>query len=101
MAAGLAPHFQLPVQQETAAMATMPEGEQKWRICQDFREVNKHTKVAPMPQGDIHAKQHRLSGHRYVSIIDFISGFYAVEIDSRLRPYTAFYIEGMGHFWYA
>jgi hypothetical protein len=73
---------------------------QKWQICQDFREVNKHTKVAPMPQGDIHVKQHRLSGHWYVSIIDFTLGFYAVEIDQELRPYTTFYIEGLGHFWY-
>jgi Reverse transcriptase (RNA-dependent DNA polymerase) len=54
-----------------------------------------------MPQGDICAKQHRLSGHRYISIIDFALGFYAIEIDSRLHPYTAFYIKGMGHFWYA
>jgi hypothetical protein len=78
----------------------MHKGEQKWQICQDFREVNKYTKVAPMPQGDIHAKQHRLSGQRYVSVIDFVSGFYAVEIDSQSCPYTAFYIEGLGHFWY-
>jgi Reverse transcriptase (RNA-dependent DNA polymerase) len=54
-----------------------------------------------MPQGDIHAKQHRLSGHRYVSVIDFMSRFYVVEIDTQLCPYTAFYIEGLGHFWYA
>jgi Reverse transcriptase (RNA-dependent DNA polymerase) len=53
-----------------------------------------------MLQGDIRAKQHRLSGHQYVSTIDFTSGFYAVEIDQESRPYTAFYIEGLGHFWY-
>jgi Reverse transcriptase (RNA-dependent DNA polymerase) len=53
-----------------------------------------------MPQGDIHAKQHRLSSHHYLSIIDFASGFYAVEIDPKSRPYTAFYVEGLGHFWY-
>jgi hypothetical protein len=53
-----------------------------------------------MPQGDICVKQHRLSRHRYVSIIDFALGFYAVEIDQESRLYTAFYIEGLGHFWY-
>jgi Reverse transcriptase (RNA-dependent DNA polymerase) len=100
MAAGLTPHFQVPLWQEPHAPATTHEGEQKWQICQDFREVNKHTKVAPMPQGDIHAKQHRLSSHRYISVIDFMSGFYTVEIDTQLHPYTAFYIEGLGHFWY-
>jgi Reverse transcriptase (RNA-dependent DNA polymerase) len=62
--------------------------------------VNKLLKVAPMPQGNIRMKQHRLSGHKYVSMIDFASGFYAVEIDQESRPYTAFYVEGLGHFWY-
>jgi Reverse transcriptase (RNA-dependent DNA polymerase) len=54
-----------------------------------------------MPQGDIYAKQYRLSSHKNVSIVDFILGFYTIEIDSRLCPYTAFYIEEIGHFWYA
>jgi hypothetical protein len=54
-----------------------------------------------MPQGDIRAKQQRLSGHKYVSVFDFVSGFYAVEIPKESRPYTAFYVEGRGYFWYA
>jgi hypothetical protein len=29
----------------------------KWQICQNFSEVNKVSDVAPMPQGDINAKQ--------------------------------------------
>jgi Reverse transcriptase (RNA-dependent DNA polymerase) len=100
-AAGLMPHFQVPLTQkpEPGEAPTKYE-EQKWRICQDFRQVNKLSKVAPMPQGDIRAKQHRLSGHKYVSMIDFASGFYAVEINQESRPYTAFYVEGLGHFWY-
>jgi hypothetical protein len=36
---------------------------QKWRICQDFAELNKVTKVPPMPQGNIRTKQQHLSGH--------------------------------------
>jgi transposase InsO family protein len=101
-AAGLTPCFQVPPRDEhTNTEVSTTQEEQKWRICQDFREVNKYSKVAPMPQGDIRAKQHRLSGHKYVSVVDFASGFYAVEIDQDSRPYTAFYIEGLGHFWYA
>jgi hypothetical protein len=46
-----------------------------------------------MPQGDIRAKQ-RLSGHKYISVFDFASGFYAVKIPKESQPYTAFYIEG-------
>jgi hypothetical protein len=47
-----------------------------------------------MPQGDIRAKQQHLSGHKYVSVFDFASGFYAVKIPKELWPYTAFYVEG-------
>ena len=53
-----------------------------------------------MPQGDIQAKQQRLSGHRWVSGFDFAAGFYAVTVDPESRPYTAFYVEGRGYFWY-
>ena len=74
--------------------------ELKWRICQNFSQINKVTKIAPMPQGDIRAKQQRLSGHRWVSGFDFAAGFYAVTVDPDSRPYTAFYVEGRGYFWY-
>jgi hypothetical protein len=41
-----------------------------------------------------------LSGHRWVSSFDFAVGFYAVLVDPESRPYTAFYVEGRGYFWY-
>ena len=53
-----------------------------------------------MPQGDIRAKQQRLSSHRWVSSFDFAAGFYAVIVDPESRPYMAFYVEGRGYFWY-
>lgn len=54
-----------------------------------------------MPQGDIWTKQQKLSGHHWVSLFDFAAGFYAVEVAEESRPYTAFYVEGRGYFWYA
>ena len=78
----------------------MSPKEQKWRICQNFSEVNKVPEIAAMPQGDIRLKQQRLSGHHYISIFDFTSGFYAVKVDKESCPYTGFYIEGHGYFWY-
>jgi hypothetical protein len=45
-------------------------------------------------------KQHMLSGHWYLSIINFMFRFYVVKIKPKSRPYTAFYVEGLGHFWY-
>ena len=97
---GFKPKFDLPPR--TAATPDEQDNTQepKWHICQNFAQVNKVTKVAPMPQGDIRSKQQRLSGHRWVSGFDFASGFYAIEVAPESRPYTAFYIEGHGYFWY-
>jgi hypothetical protein len=59
-AAGLGPHFKVGPPEEMANMAEPQTQVQKWWICQDFQEVSKHMKVAPMPQGNICVKQHRL-----------------------------------------
>ena len=101
VANGFEPHFQMPPRTTPTPNDEVASSEQKWRICQNFGEVNKLTKIAPMPQGDIRTKQQRLSGHRWVSIFDFTAGFYAVEVAEESRPYTAFYVEGRGYFWYA
>jgi hypothetical protein len=97
---GKLPAFTLPEWDIAAEAPPEQPGPQKWCICQNFNEVNKHTVIAPMPQGDIQAKQQRLSGYRYVSVFNFASGFYAVEIPQESWPYTAFYVEGRGYFWY-
>ena len=99
IANGMSPRFDLPPRTTLTPDDTVHD-EPKWRICQNFSQINKITKVAPMPQGDIRAKQQRLSGHRWVSGFDFAAGFYAVTVDPESRPYTAFYIEGRGYHWY-
>jgi hypothetical protein len=53
-----------------------------------------------MPQGVILAEQQCLSGHCYLSVFDFASGFYTIEVPEQWCPYLAFYIEGRGYFWY-
>ena len=55
--------FNLPPRTMPTPDDTTPE-DPKWRICQNFAQINKITKVAPMPQGDIRAKQQHLSGHQ-------------------------------------
>ena len=56
--------------------------------------------IAPVPQGDIRAKQLQLSGHRYIHIFDFAAGFYGITIHPDSQPYISFYLEGCGHFAY-
>lgn len=55
---GQPPAFVLPEHEVTnEPREQKAAGPQKWRICQNFNEVNRHTVIAPMPQGDIQAKQ--------------------------------------------
>ena len=72
----------------------------KWCMCQDFNGINKVTKVTPVPQGDIHAKQLRLLRHQYVHVSDFAAGFYGISVHSDSQLYIMFFVEGRGYFAY-
>ena len=100
IANGRQPAHDLPPRDESDTTSTEPQAKPKWRICQNFAEVNKQTQVPPLVQGDIRLKQQRLAGHRWISVIDFASGFYAVPMSEESQPYTCFYVEGRGFFCY-
>ena len=100
IASGIEPKFKLPPRTTPTPDDRDTHEEPKWRICQNFAQINKVTQTAPMPQGDIWAKQQRLSGHRWVSGFDFAAGFYTLSIASESKPYTCFYVEGRGYFQY-
>jgi hypothetical protein len=101
IATGFPPPFQeLPPVENTDPDAETHPTQTKWRVCQDFAELNKVTKVPPMPQGDIRQKQQNLSGHRWITVFDFANGFYACEIKPEDQPYICFYVEGRGYFAY-
>src|SRR5882762_7043546 len=88
--------YHIPAPAENADMTYDPTQPQKWHICQNYAALNRVTQVFPMPQGDIRTKQCRLSGHRWINGFDFASGFYAVTIPEKYRPYLAYYVEGRG-----
>lgn len=98
--AGVSTPFKLPERTESTPVPKTSESP-KWRICQNFGEINKLTEIAPMPQGNIRAKQQRLVGHRWVSIFDFAAGFYTITVAPECRPYIAFFVEGRRYFCYA
>ena len=98
---GLPNEFNVPQQQNlTPNTSTKPSSPTKWRMCQDFGGINRVTEVAPIPQGDIWAKQLRLSGHRYVHVFDFAAGFYGIAVHPDSQPYITFFVEGRGYFAY-
>jgi hypothetical protein len=69
----------------------------KWCICQNFNDVNKVSEVAPTPQGDIMAKQQCLAGHKYICVLNFAAGFYAIPVEEESQLYLCFYTEGRGY----
>lgn len=90
----------MPPHDEPITTVDTPASQPKWRICQNFAEVNKATQVPPLTQGNIRLKQQRLAGHRWISVICFASGVYAVPVSEESQPYTCFYVEGRGFFCY-
>ena len=94
--------FEMPALPERVAnpLTTTENTPIKWRMCQDFGGINRVTEIAPVPQGDIRAKQLRLSGHRYVHIFDFAAGFYGIMVHPDSQPYITFFVEGRGYFTY-
>ena len=99
--AGFSSAFEsLQPREEADQELSPPISQNKWRVCQDFAELNQVTKVPPMPQGDIRLKQQNLSGHRWITVFDFANGFYACEIKPEDQPYICFYVEGRGYFAY-
>lgn len=68
----------------------------KWRLCMNFIGLNKVTPHHSFPMGDLGAKQQMVAGHRWVSVIDFMAGFYAVGMADDDIGYTAFEVPGRG-----
>lgn len=52
----LPPHFDLPPRPEVSNEPSTPLAKPLWQVCHNYAELNKRTKVAPMPPGDIQRK---------------------------------------------
>jgi len=100
IAAGIAGKLNLPPQPTAEDSYEPPMGPLKWRVCQNFSELNKVTTVPPMLPGNIRIKQQELCGQRWRSVFDFAAGFYAMEIHEDTRPYLTFYDELKGFLTY-
>lgn len=85
---------------EAVEGTTPRETKTKWRVCHAFNALNKATQVPPFPAGELKAKQEFAAGHKWVSVIDFAAGYYAVPLDDESVPYVAFYVEGRGYYVY-
>src|SRR6266481_2097403 len=72
----------------------------KWWVCQAFHAVNAVTQIPAFPSGDLKAKQQKVVGKRWASVIDLAAGYYTIKMDKEAIQYMAFYVEGRGYFVY-
>lgn len=60
------------------------------RLCIDYRKLNSITRNQPFPMPIIEEQLSKLSGMKFFSTLDLISGYYQIPIEPDSRKYTAF-----------
>ena len=70
------------------------------RMCVDFRSLNQITKKYSFPMPNVDDIFTSLSNARYFSNLDFIKGYYQIELSEKSKPKTAFIVADMGLFQY-
>lgn len=66
------------------------DGERKWRLVVDYRELNKKVIPDKFPLSRIDELLDLLGRSRYFSVIDLQSGFHQIELEENFREMTAF-----------
>ena len=61
-----------------------------WRLCCDYREVNKYVVIPQQPLPHMDGILASFKGKRYFSDIDMCHGFYQIEIEEEDRAKTSF-----------
>nr|GEY53811.1 reverse transcriptase domain-containing protein [Tanacetum cinerariifolium] len=62
----------------------------KWRVCIDYRKLNKSTRKDHFPLSFIDQKLERLAGNEYYCFLDGFSGYFLIPIDPRDQEKTLF-----------
>lgn len=66
------------------------DGNKKWRLCIDYRQVNKKLVSDKYPLGRIDDILDQLGRARYFSVLDLFSGFHQIPLDPESRDITSF-----------
>lgn len=70
----------------------------KWWLCVDFRQINKHSIKDTYPLPHIEATLNKLRGTRFISTLDLKQGYWQIPLVKQNRQYTAFTVPGRGLF---
>lgn len=84
---GIIKHSQSPYASQLV-LVKKPSGED--RLCIDYRQLNAVTVRHPYPMPVIEELLAKLAGHKYFSVLDFMSGYYQVPIHPDSQKYTLF-----------
>ncbi|KAI0996082.1 hypothetical protein K3495_g12100, partial [Podosphaera aphanis] len=61
-----------------------------WRICVDYRQLNKITKKHAHPLPNAQDEIQRAAGHKYYAFLDLENGFWQIPLEESTREKTAF-----------
>ncbi|CAD6208595.1 GSCOCG00012745001-RA-CDS, partial [Cotesia congregata] len=75
-----------------------PDDIKSWRMCIDYRPLNKIMKMVNYPMRRIDTLLEVIREGAYRSVIDCTNAYYQIPIKPEHRQYTAFAVEGMGSF---
>ena len=67
-----------------------------WRMCIDFRDLNKVTEKESYPLPNLDASLNILRKARFLSKIDLLKAFHQVPLEETCKMYTAFALPGLG-----
>ena len=68
------------------------------RFCIDFQKLNARTRKDAFPLPQIHDAIHALSGSKYYTTVDILSGFWQTPMEKASKQYTAFTVGTLGFF---
>ena len=71
---------------------------EQFRVVNDFRKLNKNLVKDSYPMQNIYSIIDDVSSSKVASVIDLRSAFFMQELDAESRQYTAFSVQGKGHF---
>lgn len=69
----------------------------EYRMCVDYRRLNKITERQPFPMPNIEDILAQLAGNKYFTVLDMKMGYYQIELEETAKPLTAF-VTHDGHY---
>lgn len=94
---GIIQHSTSPYNNPILLVPKKSDGEKKWRLVIDFRQLNKNISPDKFPLPRIDEILDQLGRAKYFSTLDLMAGFHQIPLTNESKKYTAF-SSSKGHF---